>query len=74
MVITTTSARSLPRVRVISNRAMTNVLGYGSSLVRPPYGATTDEIRANIEYPIVDRSNVYVVDTIKVLRPVNVEL
>ena len=36
-----------------TNWAMTNVLGYGSSLVRPPYGATTDEIRANIEYPIV---------------------
>ena len=31
-------------------------------------------VKENIEYPIVDRSNVYVVDTIKVLRPVNVEL
>ena len=31
-------------------------------------------VKENIEYPVVDRSNVYVVDTVKVLRPVNVEL
>ena len=31
-------------------------------------------VKENIEYPVVDRTNVYVVDTIKVLRPISVEL
>ena len=31
-------------------------------------------VKESIEYPIVDRTNVYVVDTVKVLRPVNIEL
>jgi hypothetical protein len=31
-------------------------------------------VKESIEYPIVDRTNVYVVDTIKVLRPINIEL
>lgn len=31
-------------------------------------------VKENIEYPIVDRTNVYVVDTVKVLRPISVEL
>ena len=31
-------------------------------------------VKENIEYPIVDRANVYVVDTVKVLRPINIEL
>lgn len=31
-------------------------------------------VKESIEYPIVDRTNVYVVDTVKVLRPINIEL
>ena len=31
-------------------------------------------VKESIEYPIVDRANVYVVDTVKVLRPINIEL
>ena len=31
-------------------------------------------VKESIEYPIVDKTNVYVVDTIKVLRPINIEL
>ena len=31
-------------------------------------------VKENISYPVVDKSNAYVADTIKVLRPVSVEL
>lgn len=31
-------------------------------------------VKENISYPVVDKSNAYVVDTIKVLRPIAVEL
>ena len=31
-------------------------------------------VKENISYPVVDKSNAYVVDTIKVLRPISVEL
>lgn len=31
-------------------------------------------VKESIEYPIVDRTNVYVVDAVKVLRPINIEL
>lgn len=31
-------------------------------------------VKESIEYPIVDRTNVYVVDTVKVLMPINIEL
>jgi hypothetical protein len=31
-------------------------------------------VKESIEYPIVDRTNVYVVETVKVLRPINIEL
>ena len=31
-------------------------------------------VKESIEYPIVDRTNVYVVDTVKVLKPINIEL
>lgn len=31
-------------------------------------------VKENIAYPVVDKSNAYVVDTIKVLRPIAVEL
>lgn len=31
-------------------------------------------VKESIEYPIVDKTNVYVVDTVKVLRPINIEL
>ena len=48
----------LPPEGVISeisstNVAVKNVLGYETYLVRPPYGATTEEVRANIGYPLV---------------------
>ena len=31
-------------------------------------------VKENISYPVVDRSNAYVVDTIKVLRPISIQL
>lgn len=31
-------------------------------------------VKENIEYPIVDKANAYIVDTIKVLRPIKVEM
>lgn len=36
-----------------TNQHLTNVLGHGAELVRPPYGATTDEIENNMQYPLV---------------------
>lgn len=36
-----------------TNQHLVNVLGHGTELVRPPYGATTDEIQNNIQYPLV---------------------
>ena len=36
-----------------TNQHLANVLGHGTELVRPPYGATTDEIQNNIQYPLV---------------------
>jgi hypothetical protein len=31
-------------------------------------------VKENISYPVVDKSNAYVVDTVKVLRPISVYL
>ena len=31
-------------------------------------------VKENISYPVVDKSNAYVVDTVKVLRPISIEL
>lgn len=36
-----------------TNWALNNVLGHGAESVRPPYGATTEETRNTIGYPLV---------------------
>ena len=36
-----------------TNQHLTNVLGHGTELVRPPYGATTSEIENNMQYPLI---------------------
>lgn len=37
----------------VTNLALTNVLGKSATTIRPPYGATNDEMRANLQYPFV---------------------
>lgn len=34
-----------------TNAALTNVLGHGAGLVRPPYGAVNETVRASLAYP-----------------------
>lgn len=40
--------------------------------IKPEF-PTAFVVKESIEYPVVDKGNVYVVDTVQVLRPINVE-
>lgn len=36
-----------------TNQAITDILGHGTELVRPPYGAVNDAVKKNVKYPLI---------------------